>query len=323
MKRLCKICVFWRSYLWFLILMLWIVVVVYTRFAYGFPFSLIFKGDDVVLCQAILIVVPVLISFVIGKVMYEALKGLSRVPFQELNKNDIGEVVYLLITLEEKIGLHNITRYRSRRPILIFAMLLKNLTVRRLARWMGLTNSNIHFSILDMDKGIGGKACLSDDSITINSAMTKHPNSFLSTLCHELAHVLLRQIRVHAVVDNDEELLTDMTCIFLGLGDVMLNGCVSSLKEEEYMGWNKYKFITETVNVGYLSPLKLAIAELIVLNMYKGMKHVSKTYSFSARHLINKAKCQMIDMGMSISKPEGLSCFDYLKLLQERLQTLT
>lgn len=319
-KKLCKLCVFWRIYLWLLILVVWTVIVLFTTFTYKVLFLSKHHKDVVLLCQYLLVLGPILISLAIWNARRIAIKRFTKVSLQPLGKRDISEVLYLLIILEEKIGLCNITRYRSKRPILMFALWFKSWTTRRLARWMGLINTKIHFSISHMEERVAGRAYLHDDVIEINNSTLKHPESFLSTVCHELAHILLQQIRVHADFDNDEELLTDMVCVFLGLGDAMLNGCVSTVEDKEYVGCDKYRITTETITVGYLSPLKLAIAELIVLNMYKGMKGIAKTYNFPSRYLLNKASCQVIDMGMSFYKPKELSCLDYLKLLQTRLK---
>ena len=321
-KKLRKLCVFWRIYLWLLILVVWIVIVLFITFTYKLPLLSKLHEDVALLCQYLLVAGPILISLVIWNTRRIAIKRFTKKSLQPLGRRDISEVLYLLIILEEKIGLYNITRHRSKRPILMFALWFKSWTTCRLARWMGLTNEKIHFSISHMEERVAGRAYLHDDVIEINNSTIKHPESFLSTLCHELAHILLQQIRVHADIDNDEELLTDMLCVFLGFGDAMLNGCISTAEDKEYVGCDKYRITTETINVGYLSPLKLAIAELIVLNMYKGMKGIAKTYNFSARYLINTASCQLIDMGMSFYKPKELSCLNYLKLLQTRLKEI-
>ena len=322
LKKLCKLCVFWRVYLWVLIFVF--VSLFFTPFVHKLPLLHFLPGGDVLAYQHILmaVAIPILtILLLLSSIWLNTIKLFSRTyRLQALTKRDITEVLYLFTTLEEKIGLCNIARHRPRRPILVFALWFKKITANHLARWMGLGETNIRFSISHMNEGVGGRTCLRGNVIEINNSIIKHPESYLSTLCHELAHVLLQRIRIHADLDNDEELFTDMTCVFLGLGDVMLNGCVSTTEEKEYIGCDMYKITKEVINVGYLSPLQLAISELIVRNMYKGFKRVSKTYDFSARYLLNKVRCQLIDMDISIRRPRGLSCLDYLNLLQSRLR---
>lgn len=293
-------------------------------FVHKLPLLQFLQGDDVMVCQYILMSVPIFILLLLLNIRLKTIKLFSRTcHLQALTKRDITEVLYLLSAMEAKIGICNIVRHRPRRPILVFALWFKKMTACHLARWMGLEKTNVHFSISHMNGSVSGRAYLRDNVIEINNSILKHPESYLSTLCHELAHVLLQRIRVHADIDNDEELFTDMFCVFLGLGDVMLNGCVSTTEEEEYIGCDKYKITTETINVGYLSPLQLALSELVVRNMYKGLKRVSKSYDFSACYLLSKVRCQLIDMGMSIRKPRNLSCLDYLKSLQDRVRSIT
>jgi len=48
------------------------------------------------------------------------------------------------------------------------------------------------------------------------------------TICHEMAHVFLGRLLISLPETHANECLTDLTPVYLGLGSVMLNGCMSA-----------------------------------------------------------------------------------------------
>ena len=258
--------------------------------------------------------VPVACFFGIWR---KAASRFSRVNIPRLNRNKIASVIYLLIQLETRIGIENVSRNRPRRPGLMFMMWFKKWTTKRIAGWMGLVASSVNVRVTALENGVAGRAVPSDGTILINKSSECHPRSFLSTICHELAHIFMYRTRIHASLVADEEELTDMICVYLGLGDVMLNGCVSTYTESTYLGGNTVRVRTETLRVGYVTPYELALAELIVRRMGRGCKCIRKSYDCASLLLMAYANRQLYDLGFSLDRPKGMSALDYLRHLQD------
>ena len=83
--------------------------------------------------------------------------------------------------------------------------------------------------------------------------LTQNKSSLLATLAHEITHKYLYinniDISSHSVIKN--EILTDITSIYLGLGKLIINGCLSENSSEKVIN-NKIVTEKNKLSVGYL-----------------------------------------------------------------------
>lgn len=88
-----------------------------------------------------------------------------------------------------------------------------------------------------------------DVFVELSYDICNHPNAVLATLCHEISHKFLH---IHGIraghTTIEQEYLTDVTAVFLGMGKIMLNGCVSVTTQT-----NGRQTKTNTLKVGYIS----------------------------------------------------------------------
>jgi hypothetical protein len=106
--------------------------------------------------------------------------------------------------------------------------------------------------------------------IEIADDLLNFPLCVLATLAHELSH---RYLQVHGISCGSgpefhyhNEILTDVTAVFLGLGKLMLNGCTEEkTRQEEKNG--QVQTVTQVKTVGYLEPEQFTFVYLLVCAM--------------------------------------------------------
>lgn len=65
-----------------------------------------------------------------------------------------------------------------------------------------------------------------DVFVEVSRDICPFKDSVLATLCHEVSHKFLHVNGIsHGTTQEEQEVLTDVTSVFLGMGKVMLNGC--------------------------------------------------------------------------------------------------
>jgi len=79
------------------------------------------------------------------------------------------------------------------------------------------------------DKVIDSAGDYKQESITpgkirIGASHLRHVHKFGHILAHEIAHHYLRLNLVHPTAEDEAEMFTDLTAIYLGFGKLMLNG---------------------------------------------------------------------------------------------------
>jgi len=85
----------------------------------------------------------------------------------------------------------------------------------------------------------------------------KFPDTVAATLCHEACHKWLQVNGISSSIKSEDEILTDITTVFLGFGKIMLNGCKATIVRYETIP-NGTRTITETRTSGYLDRDQLA-----------------------------------------------------------------
>jgi len=175
-----------------------------------------------------------------------------------------------LILLEERTGAN--VQYRVLPPLTsrFHDSISIQRTAKDIAQFVGLTGFTFIVGIAKQDEKVGGHIDLSGSGpevfIEIDSDMMEFPDAVAATLCHEVCHKWLQSHGIRLPVTIENEILTDVTAVFLGFGKVMLNGCnVTNVRTEPVA--NGTRTITKTLKSGYLDRDQFAFVYRLVCAM--------------------------------------------------------
>lgn len=145
---------------------------------------------------------------------------------------------------------------------------------RKIAEHVGLDNFTFVISIAKQKENVAGHIELNysgnDVFIEMSHEMVNFEDGVVATLAHEIAH---KYMQIHSITTGvglahkfENEVLTDITAVFLGLGKFMLNGAEEEKthQEEKFDGTN---YITRTQKCGYLSRWQLAFVYRLICAM--------------------------------------------------------
>lgn len=197
------------------------------------------------------------------------------------------------LVLLEKVAGHKAT-YKILEPFYINLedkiISIQN-AAKKIADFIGLNGFTLIVAIVKLKDRVAGNVELDYQNrevfIEISEETLKFDESILATLSHEISHKYLYlngiSLGTDIVKEYENEILTDITAVFLGLGKLMLNGCECKNVREEYE-FNGTKKITETLKVGYLNREQLAFVYRLVCAMRKiserdllsGLNHSAK-----------------------------------------------
>jgi hypothetical protein len=151
---------------------------------------------------------------------------------------------------------------------------------RRIADFVGLGGFTFLTSFSSQEDHVAGNIELRDNvviraggiqlraafgdvcSIKLSKTIRSVPNAVLATLAHEITHKYLQVNRVPSTSGPrgfEDEILTDIASIWLGLGKLVLNGCESHLVETNWSGTT-----TSRHTVGYMTRTQFAYTYLLV-----------------------------------------------------------
>ncbi len=180
------------------------------------------------------------------------------------------EYIQKVTLLEKKIGAK--TSYQIFEP---FSLNTRDIVsvqaaAKKIADFIGLKNLTFIVSITRQEDHVGGHIDLNHSGkevfIEISDNMLNFENSVLTTLAHEITH---KYLHINAISigsgpahNYENEILTDVAAVFLGLGKLMLNGC--DVKKEHVTGDN---ISIETKKCGYLDRKQLAFVFSLVCSM--------------------------------------------------------
>jgi len=137
---------------------------------------------------------------------------------------------------------------------------------RQIADSIGLAQFNFIITFAKQKKNVGGRIDLStrgrDVFIEIETDAKPFPDVVAATLCHEICHKWLQVMGISVPIEMDNEILTDITTIFLGFGKIMLNGC-----DEKRVTHEGTTTTAHTRSCGYLERDQLAFAYRLVCAM--------------------------------------------------------
>jgi len=186
----------------------------------------------------------------------------------------VDDYIAKLVLLEKAVG-HK-AHYRIMEP---FSLALENgsdkyveiqVAAKRIASFVGFTG----LTFLIEPKKPGANACGSIELragspevfVQLSPDLFGFPEAILATLSHEISHKFLHVNRLSWGDSGgngyQNEVLTDITAIFLGLGKLMLNGRYSETVVTA--GPNTAKYVQE---IGYLNGDQLAFVYLLVCQM--------------------------------------------------------
>lgn len=186
----------------------------------------------------------------------------------------ISDFVSKLVYLEESVG-HR-TSYQMLEPFPLDSQSPIDLQSagKRIGKFLGLDGLIFIIGFSKQDDGIGGHIELQDDSkdvfVEISPEMREFPQSILATLGHEITHKYLHTHRLYKSYDKqdelDNEVLTDIAAVYLGLGKLMMNGCEVQKSSMVYRG-NGFETITQTFQSGYLTRNQFSVVYKLVTSM--------------------------------------------------------
>jgi len=142
-----------------------------------------------------------------------------------------------LVLLQQKTGTR--VHYRVMPPLTVpFQDCLAMQTVaKEIAEFIGLEDFTFIVTTAKQKENVGGHIDLSTSGrevfVEVDSEVMEFPDTTAAALCHEICHKWLQVNNIHSVIEIDNEILTDISCVFLGFGKIMLNGCnVTKVRNE-------------------------------------------------------------------------------------------
>jgi hypothetical protein len=175
-----------------------------------------------------------------------------------------------LILLEQRTGVD--VHYRVMPPLTVrfHDSIEIQRVAKKIAEFVGLTGFTFIIGIAKQKKNVAGHIELSTASkevfVEVDSGMMEFPDAVAATLCHEVCHKWLHVNGIRASTESDNEILTDITSVFLGFGKIMLNGCrTTSTTYEETPDGTRTR--TNSMTAGYLDRDQLAFVYRLVAAM--------------------------------------------------------
>ena len=140
-----------------------------------------------------------------------------------------------------------------------------------IAEHVGLSNLTFIIRVVTLqDPNTAGHIELHDDPnvhVEISHDTCRYEEAVLETLCHEICHKFLHAHGIrHGIDQVEQEYLTDVTAVYLGMGKIMLNGCECQSSRTETLGGRETK-TTRTLRVGYISRECFAFVYRLVCEM--------------------------------------------------------
>jgi len=175
-----------------------------------------------------------------------------------------------LILLEQTTGARVTYRMMTPPTTLLPDLVELQTIAKQIAEFVGLGDFTFNIGPVTLPEKIGGHIDLSTNEqvvhVEVHGELMTFPGVAAATLCHELCHKWLQINGLRLDVGRDNEILTDITTVFLGLGKIMLNGCKAATTRYERLH-NGTRTVTETKTVGYLDRDQLAFVYRMVCSM--------------------------------------------------------
>jgi len=182
----------------------------------------------------------------------------------DIKNSDIKSFIDKLLFLESKIGYKNTCSFLEPFNFEPMNTISLQSAAKTIADFIGLSNFTFVIGKTKQTKNTAGHIDLDNEKfvfIEIEPKQFLFPNAVLSILSHELTHKYMQVNGLYKKnIDLDEEIFTDITAIYLGLGKLMVNGA----RIETLDGSQK------TVHtIGYISRMKMLFVYRLVCSMRK------------------------------------------------------
>jgi len=228
----------------------------------------------------------------------------------------INSFIDKIITLEKRLGSNaNFLFYQpvefNKNDIISLQKLAKHM-----ANFVGLSKLVFTITIATQKKNTAGHIESSGDDvfIEIDPNVIKSKDAILCVLAHEISHEILSRNNIQDGLNAipeirryENEVLTDITAIYMGFGKQVLNGC---------------KIVINTANshyqagYGYISREQFAFIYLIISNMRKIDKNVyMHNINHDAKETIESVLCKNNDYFTS-----KLHDISYNEKIEKKLQ---
>ena len=192
----------------------------------------------------------------------------------EIHKSDLYIDDYLdkIFLLEKSIGAKTTYKILEPFPVDTEDSLSIQKAAKTIANFVGLNNLVFIVAIINQEFNVGGHIELNNNEkevfIEISPNILKSQDAVLAVLAHEITH---KYMQINAIscgtgplLEYENEILTDITSIFLGFGKLMLNGC-EIVKESV----NIVNYTSETFKIGYLNKKQIAFVYRLICAMRK------------------------------------------------------
>ena len=188
----------------------------------------------------------------------------------------IEDYIQKIILLEKQVGAK--TSYQMLEPFSLNSrdVIAIQIAAKKIAEFIGLHGFTFIIAPVKQKEKVGGNIELKygekEVFIEISDETLKFEDAILATLAHEIAHKYLHingiSCGMGPIYEYENEVLTDITAVFLGLGKLMLNGCECENTRQEYVLEGR-RTVTETLKSGYLDRSQLAFVYRLVCAMRK------------------------------------------------------
>ena len=188
----------------------------------------------------------------------------------------IEDYIQKIILLEKQVGTK--INYQMLEPFSLDSTDIIDIQTagKKIAEFIGLHGFTFIVATAKQKKKVGGHIELNygekEVFVEISDGILKFSNAVLATLVHEISHKYSHLNGISCgtgpVHEYENEVLTDITAVFLGLGKLMLNGCeCQNVHQEQISGG--INTITDTLKSGYLDRSQLAFVYRLICAMRK------------------------------------------------------
>ena len=135
---------------------------------------------------------------------------------------------------------------------------------KKVAKFLGLENVTFTVAVAKQRHDVSGHIELLQNQkevfIEVDDDLLRHPSCVPAVVCHEVMHKFLYDADVWLPDEVENELLTDIACVYAGLGKFMLNGSTST-------GYNSAQGGQTTLRIGYAPQGEFAFDHVLVCQM--------------------------------------------------------
>ena len=189
-----------------------------------------------------------------------------------LNENIIYDFIEKITLLEKKVGNKTTHKILDPFPVNTQDIIDVQKAARIIADFVGLKFTTIVVVYAKQKENSSGSIRLDKNHeevfIEISENAKNFPSSLLAIIAHEISHKYLQINELSFSNNYENEIFTDLTTVYLGLGKLSLNGCYNFKKKEE----NKIggvEITTTTFETGYLKRIQFVFIYKFICSIRK------------------------------------------------------